>query len=417
MTAVPELNLNPIPPSDQYLDALLSQDVAALQLVLKRHPSDPLVKFSLASALEKAGDLPGAIALYQELAAAEPPGLVSSSARKALAALPGEPAVGDSPPAPPQAIPSAPGSATVGETAPGEIALGVTPTQHWQFGRRQKAIARGLDQLQTAAQQFLAGDHNVRIWDLADPQLGFLAQAFNAMANQITTLTLVLAEQERQQQALAIAQEEERSRLQESVINLLLDIEGAQRGDLTVRAKVDAGEMGSIADAFNATVRSLREIVFQVKAASNQVQAAAFSSESSVEKLSEEAKTQAQVVTAALNSVAEMGESIHSVAESAQEAAAIARQVLEVSQEGSQTMDQTVGSIENIRTSVAETSKKMKRLAESSQEISKIVNIISNISEKTNLLAFNARLKRPALAKTARDSGWWPMKCGVWRNG
>lgn len=111
MTAVPELNLNPIPPSDQYLDALLSQDVAALQLVLKRHPSDPLVKFSLASALEKAGDLPGAIALYQELAAAEPPGLVSRSARKALAALPGEPAVGDSPPRP---APGDPLSAGVG---------------------------------------------------------------------------------------------------------------------------------------------------------------------------------------------------------------------------------------------------------------------------------------------------------------
>ena len=205
--------------------------------------------------------------------------------------------------------------------------------------------------------------------------------------------TVAVTDVEAQRRAELQQQKQERLRVQEAVINLLLDIEGAQRGDLTVRAKVDEGEMGSIADAFNATVRSLRDIVVQVQAAANQVQVAALSSETSVQRLSTEARTQAEVIADTLESVANIAQSIQTVAASAQEAAQIARQARESAQVGDQTMDSTVESMENIRTSVAETSKRMKRLAESSQEVSKIVSIISGISEKTNLLAFNASIE------------------------
>lgn len=257
----------------------------------------------------------------------------------------------------------------------------------------RRAIVQPVEQLQTTAQQFSEGDSHARATVQAMDEVGQLATTFNQMADKINAAAKVLEEQAQQRQLEADFQRREKERLQAGVIKLLLEIEGAQQGDLTVQAKLDEGEMGSIADAFNTTIQSLRDIVLQVKLAADQVHSSAFSSESSVEHLVQEANVQAQSISTTLNAVEQMGQSIQSIAASTQAAVQIAHQALEVAHNGDQIMDQTVSSMSNIRTSVAETSKKMKRLAESSQEISKIVSIISGISEKTNLLAFNASIE------------------------
>ncbi|WP_052672392.1 methyl-accepting chemotaxis protein [Aliterella atlantica] len=255
-------------------------------------------------------------------------------------------------------------------------------------------FVRPLRQLSSFAQQVAQGEQGVRLENTdRQDEIGVLAKELNQMAVSIEANLNKVREQQEQSRQEAEKQRKEKENLQQGVIGLLLEIEGAQRGDLTVQAKVNEDAMGSIADAFNATIRSLREIVTQVKVASSQVQASTFSSEATVGKLSEEATTQAQAVNQALSSVEEIGLSIQLVADSAQKAAAIAREAVLAAKDGGETMDKTVGSIQNIRASVAETSKKVKRLAESSQEISKIVSIISGISEKTNLLAFNASIE------------------------
>ncbi len=272
------------------------------------------------------------------------------------------------------------------------LSLAVVIITAWAMVLR-RAIPKPIENLRQTAQEFSAGDRTARAEVFATDEIGQLATTFNQMADSVNASATALEEQSRLRQAEADFQRQEKERLQQGVIAFLLEIEDAQKGDLTIKAKVDEGAMGSIADAFNATIRSLREIVTQVKAASSQVQESTFSSEASVGKLSQEATTQTQAVNQALNKVEEIGQSIQSVADSAQKAAAIARDAVQAAKEGGETMDLTVGSIQNIRSSVAETSKKVKRLAESSQEISKVVSIISGISEKTNLLAFNASIE------------------------
>ena len=254
-------------------------------------------------------------------------------------------------------------------------------------------IATPIQKLRESTQRFSAGEKEVRAEVSTDDEIGELAQTFNEMADNINTSEAMMAEQSRLKEKEAAFQREEREQLQQEVVNLLLEIDEARKGDLTVRATVVEGEMGSVADAFNATVRSLREIVMQVQTVVNQVQQSATTSETSMQQLSEEATTQAQDVTEALRAIEQMTASIQAVANSAQEAADISRQTRQAAQTGASAMDRTVGSIDNIRTSTGETSKKVKRLAESSQEISKIVSIISGISEKTNLLAFNASIE------------------------
>lgn len=256
-----------------------------------------------------------------------------------------------------------------------------------------RAIANPVKDLESVAKKFSEGDRKARASIFAQDEVGQLAATFNEMATSIAKSETELAEIARKQQADAEFQKAEKEKLQKGVIALLLDIEGARKGDLTVQAKVTDGEMGSVADAFNTTIRSLRQLVAQVKDVAQQVQGSATNSETSVERLADEANVQALALEEALGSVESMTESIQSVAQTAQDAALIARQALDAAQSGDKTMDETVNSIQEIRSSVAETSKKMKRLAESSQEISKVVNIISGISEKTNLLAFNASIE------------------------
>ncbi|MGK7876378.1 MAG: methyl-accepting chemotaxis protein, partial [Xenococcaceae cyanobacterium] len=256
-----------------------------------------------------------------------------------------------------------------------------------------RAIVNPVKKLRQMAQDFSTGNRQVRVEAMAIDEVGELTNTFNEMADNIVASEADLAEQSRLQEAEAQRQRQEKERLQQEVTKLLLEIEGAQQGDLTIKAKLTEGAVGSIADAFNTTIQSLRQLVLQVQTVSNQVSEMAEGGENSVRQLSEDALSQAGEVNQALKTVAEINTSIQSVADSATEAATIASQALTEAQEGDTTMDQTVESIEKIRATVAGTAKKVKQLAESSQEISQIVAIISSISEKTNLLAFNASVE------------------------
>ena len=230
------------------------------------------------------------------------------------------------------------------------------------------------------------GDLDVRVDVKGADELAELGSNINLMAGQIQGLL-------QKQEAEAWKQRQEKETLQTGVMNLLLDVEGAQKGDLTVQAQMSEGAIGSIADAFNATISRLRKLLEQVQTVSTEVGQLSQTGEGSVRQLSEAALSQAEEIDQALGNIAEINESVEKVAKFAQEAAQIATEGLIQAKEGDKAMDMTVDSIEKIRTTVAGTSKKAKQLAESSQEIAQIVDIISGISEKTNLLAFNASVE------------------------
>ena len=256
-----------------------------------------------------------------------------------------------------------------------------------------RAVARPIQNLQQSARRLAEGDLNARADVVSTDEIGQLAQSFNQMARSIGSTTRDIEKIADQKQAEAEYQRQEKERLQQRVIDLLLEIEGAQQGDLTVQARVTDDEMGSVADAFNATVLSLRDLVLQVQMLSEQVNQNAAESDTSVSQLSEAALNQSEAIAVTLNSVEQMASSIQEVAFSAMEAAQVAREASNAASEGGAAMELTVESIDDLRNTVAETSKKVKRLTESSQEISKIVALISEISAKTNLLAFNASIE------------------------
>ena len=256
-----------------------------------------------------------------------------------------------------------------------------------------QAILKPLNQLREITTEFSSGNRQVRAEKFANDEMGELATTFNIMADSIVASEAELSYYGEQQEKESENQRKARENLQQEVIKMLLDIEEAQQGNLAVEAQVTDGVVGSVADAFNITIRSLRDLVSQVKNVSYEVNDLVLEKEKEVKNLSQAAINQAQEINQVFAGVADINNSIQSVANSTQEAASIAKLARQQAQEGDIAMNQTVNSIQKIRGSVAGTAKKLKKLAESSQEISQIVTIISSISEKTNVLAFNASIE------------------------
>jgi twitching motility protein PilJ len=202
---------------------------------------------------------------------------------------------------------------------------------------------------------------------------------------------------------IAIEQSQQKEALQQQIIKLLRDVEGASKGDLTVYAEVTHGEIGTVADFFNCIVENLREIVTKVKTSAIQVNAALGENEGAIRQLADEAIKQAVEINRTLDSVEHMTLSIIDVADNAQKAAQIAHTASCTAQKGEAAMDLTVQKISNLRSTIDDTAKKVKRLGDSSQQISRIVSLINEIAVQTNLLAVNAGLEASRAGEESRS--------------
>jgi methyl-accepting chemotaxis protein len=228
-------------------------------------------------------------------------------------------------------------------------------------------------------------------------ELNFLQQLAAQMGLSLDRVLLL-----EQTEQLAQEQRQLKEGLQRRALSLLQEVDPISKGDLTIRAKVTADEIGTIADSYNATVGNLRKIVLQVQQAASQVAQTTSTNEASIQSLSTEALRQAEEIALALERAQEMAQSVKLVAANAEEALEAVVEASQTVEEGDQAMNRTVDGILAIRETVAETAKKVKHLGESSQKISTVVNLISTFAAQTNLLALNASIEAARAGEEGR---------------
>jgi methyl-accepting chemotaxis protein PixJ len=241
-----------------------------------------------------------------------------------------------------------------------------------------------------------------RQWERSETDLLIQLAAQVGIALNQAQLVRQLEKSNRQQAEYATIQQAQKESLQKNAWELLLQVDLVSQGDLTVRAHVTSDEIGTIADSYNATVESLRNLVMGVQKVSHQVVSTTSLNEVSVAELSLEAIQQSQDVGLALNRLQDMSKSIQQVVNNALIAESAVMESAQLVQAGDVAMNRTVEGILTIRNTVAETAKKVKRLGESSQKISKVVNLISNFAAQTNLLALNASIEAARAGEEGR---------------
>ncbi len=231
--------------------------------------------------------------------------------------------------------------------------------------------------------------------------IGFLTRywylfAIGSVSVIVIIAGLIIYQQKRVEATLkanAEQQRQQREELEKDVAKLMEDVEDAVDGDLNVQATLSAGDIGILADLFNAIVENLKETVIQVKQTTGEVNYSLTHNEKSIQELAQQAIAEAEEIRQTLGSMEQMSYSIQNVADNANEAANISDIAYNTVQQGNTTMDKTVESILTLRSTVSETAKKIKRLGESAQKISQVVSSIDEISLKTNLLAVNASVE------------------------
>jgi twitching motility protein PilJ len=234
---------------------------------------------------------------------------------------------------------------------------------------------------------------NPRCWTESD--VGFVRQVVTQLGFALEQGTLSRQREASRQQTESLLGEQKRysESLQMQILDLLGDVEGAAMGDLTVRADVTAGEIGTVADFFNSIIENLRQIVVQVKSSVSHVNSSVDNNEQSIRQLADDALRQADEISKALLAVERMTFSIQAVASNARQAAEVSQLAADTATAGGKAVDRTVQNILTLRETIGETAKKVKRLGESSQQISKVVFLINQIATQTNLLAINAGIE------------------------
>ncbi|AFY96376.1 GAF domain-containing protein [Chamaesiphon minutus] len=232
-----------------------------------------------------------------------------------------------------------------------------------------------------------------RIWDDSERSVIEQVALQIGVALQLAEYLERVRTQEQELSQIVDRERANRQELEQEALRVLKAIGPSFRGDLTVRAPLSETEIGTIADGYNTTIQSLRELVRQVQTAAISVSETSSENNLLVNNLSAQAQQELEQLDRALVQVDLMAASSKEVAEFAQKVEQVVQSANRTVQNGDTLMESTVEEILEIRSTVSTTAKKIKRLGETFQKISKVVNLIENFATQTNLLALNASIE------------------------
>ena len=160
-------------------------------------------------------------------------------------------------------------------------------------------------------------------------------------------------------------------------------------------------EFGVLAGHFNTASDRLKEIVTDLKGTVARLTDSSHQLTSTSDRLIEGSHEQLAQAVQSATALEEMTSTIGEVAKNAVQAANATKDASGAAINGKQTVEKAVDGMQKIAASVTAAAETIQQLGENSSQIGSIVNVINEIADQTNLLALNAAIE----AARAGDSG------------
>jgi methyl-accepting chemotaxis protein len=178
------------------------------------------------------------------------------------------------------------------------------------------------------------------------------------------------------------------------LVRLLAGLERLAAKDLTVYIQATGSdEIGRVAEAFDAGVSAIREVLLAVAHGAQTLSAATTEISSTAVESAGNAHAQSNKTNQIAAAAQEMTATIGEISHNAESAASASRESAQTADQGGAVMQAAAATIKKIAAATSTVAEKMNSLARRSEEIGKVVSVIQEISEQTNLLALNAAIE------------------------
>ena len=192
-------------------------------------------------------------------------------------------------------------------------------------------------------------------------------------------------------------------------VRILVQVaERSQAGDHAADApNLGDDELGKLAEAWNAVLRTIRHLLGEEKAArirletllagvsetANSISSAAAELLAGTTEQAAAAQQQAAAVAQTVSTVNEVAETSRQAAERAPSVADAANRAVEIARAGRKAVDDTVVGLRSVKDQVQAITVGTMALAEQGQAIGEITSTVKDLAEQTNLLALNAAIE------------------------
>ena len=216
----------------------------------------------------------------------------------------------------------------------------------------------------------------------------------------LTVLCLALLRLGRKQQTMQSSDEVAR---EESIHQLLNEIETLAEGNLDTKATVTEGVTGAIADSVNYAVSELRRLVGTLSTSAERVTVAVEETGTSAQQLANASAVQSREITRSSNYMKAMSDTLSQLSIRSAEASAIAGESVQLAKQGEQAVASTTETAKAVREQMTQATRMMRRLGDSSKQITRSVRLIDEATDKTRLLAMNTTIRARAGSGTDDD--------------
>jgi methyl-accepting chemotaxis protein len=183
-------------------------------------------------------------------------------------------------------------------------------------------------------------------------------------------------------------------RVQDHGLRQLLDhLQQIRQGDLSSRSQAQGPLLGPIANALNAVLTTLSQLLLEMRDSGQVMEETATETRDAATHLATLSQAQAQQILEVSQRVDQMASNVQRIADIATEARGASIESLEIATQGREYAVQATHGMYQVREAVLQAATRIKRLGERSQEIGQIVQLVSDFANQTNVLALNASIE------------------------